>query len=167
MDKEQKKALVEAWELKSKIMKDIGTLACMNEALAYGCIRASETMIDMIMIDRVRKAEGEDNAVPCIDESGFSTGARCKGGMMDWMLTDEEITKAKGSVETLYEDDGAVATAAVRKVEEWLEGGCREHGAEERYGFSEGEFLVTRWACWKCRTELSEALTPERSTQER
>lgn len=55
MDKEQKALLVQAWELKAKIMKDIGTLAAINPVLAYGCIRAAETLIDMRFVHDVRK----------------------------------------------------------------------------------------------------------------
>ena len=59
MDKEQKKALVEAWQLHSKIIREIRDLALMNEALAYGCVRTAETIIDMLMVDKLRETQKE------------------------------------------------------------------------------------------------------------
>jgi len=55
MDKEQKALLVHAWELHAKIVKDIGRLAIMSPLMAYGCIRSAETMIDVLMVDDIRK----------------------------------------------------------------------------------------------------------------
>lgn len=55
MDKEQKALLVQAWELHTKILKDIGILATMNQSLAYGCIRSAETLIETLMVDNMLK----------------------------------------------------------------------------------------------------------------
>ena len=57
MDKEQKKLLVQAFELQNKILRDIQDLASMNPSLAYGLIRSAETLIDMIIVDNVCKGE--------------------------------------------------------------------------------------------------------------
>ena len=57
INKEQKAALVRAWKLQGQILKDIGALAEMNPPIAYGCIRTAETMVDMLMVDRLRAEE--------------------------------------------------------------------------------------------------------------
>ena len=57
MDKEQKKLLVQAFELQNKILRDIKDLPFMNLSLVYGLIRTAETLLDMIMVDNVRKGE--------------------------------------------------------------------------------------------------------------
>ena len=57
MDKEQKKLLVKAFELQSKILRDISDLAGMNKSLAYGCIRTAETLIDILMVDDMSKKQ--------------------------------------------------------------------------------------------------------------
>jgi len=54
MDKAQKAALVRAWEFKDKILRDIGKLGAINPSIAYGCIRTAETIIDMMMVNRLR-----------------------------------------------------------------------------------------------------------------
>ena len=59
MDKEQKAALVKAWELQGKILQDIGKLAGINKTLAYGCLRTAETIVDMVMVDRLRAEEAK------------------------------------------------------------------------------------------------------------
>lgn len=59
MNKEEQKVLVEAWELQGKIIKEIRDLAIMNEALAYGCIRTAETLVDMMFVDKFRKLQEE------------------------------------------------------------------------------------------------------------
>ena len=56
MDKEQKKALCEAWKLQSKIMVEIRDLAEMSPPLAYGLVRTAETMVDMIFINKTKVA---------------------------------------------------------------------------------------------------------------
>ena len=60
MDREQKKALVEAWALHNKILRDIQTLATAHESLAYGCIRTAETIIDGMMVDKLRGARRKE-----------------------------------------------------------------------------------------------------------
>ena len=57
MDKEQKKLLVKAWQLQSKILRDISDLAGMNKPLAYGCIRTAETLIDILLVDEMSKKQ--------------------------------------------------------------------------------------------------------------
>lgn len=59
MDKEQKELLIKAWKLSNHIIHEIRELAFMNENLAYGCLRTAETIIDMRMVDRLRRAEKE------------------------------------------------------------------------------------------------------------
>lgn len=59
MDKEQKKNLVDAWGLMGRISEDLHKLATMNTTLAYGCIRSAETLIDMIMVDKLREEQAK------------------------------------------------------------------------------------------------------------
>lgn len=56
MNKEQTQALLEAWELKGKILQDIRKLALMNVTLAYGVVDTGKTLIDVIMVDDMAKA---------------------------------------------------------------------------------------------------------------
>ena len=56
MNKEQTKLLVQAWELQGRITEDLERLAHMSPILAYGCIRTAETIVDVIMVNRVRSA---------------------------------------------------------------------------------------------------------------
>lgn len=62
MDKEQKRMLIDAWTLHGEIIHQISALANMNVSLAYGCIRTAETMIDMIMVNNIRKKEKDVSA---------------------------------------------------------------------------------------------------------
>lgn len=57
MNKEEQKALVKAWELEHKILREIRDLAEMNYCLAYGCIRTAETMIDVIAVKKMEDAQ--------------------------------------------------------------------------------------------------------------
>lgn len=63
MDKEQKKLLVMAWETHHRLLREIRDLACVNIPLAYGLIRTAETMLDVMMVDWIRK-EGKDKVNP-------------------------------------------------------------------------------------------------------
>ncbi len=58
--KEEKKLLVEAWDLHHKILDELRKLALMNVSMAYGCIRTAETMTDVIMVDRVRQTQKKE-----------------------------------------------------------------------------------------------------------
>mgnify|MGYP001566969463 CR=1 FL=1 len=70
MDKLQQKLLVAAWRKQQKILREIRDLASTNVVLAYGLIRTAETMIDMIMVDNVRKVkEKEERVKPNIPDS--------------------------------------------------------------------------------------------------
>ena len=70
MDKLQQKLLVAAWGKQQKILREIRDLASINVDLAYGLIRTAETMIDIIMVDNVRKVkEKEERVKPNIPDS--------------------------------------------------------------------------------------------------
>ena len=57
MNKKEKAAIVKGWEIQQEIIRDITALAQMNEPLAYGAIRTAETIIDMILVHRLDKAQ--------------------------------------------------------------------------------------------------------------
>jgi len=57
MDKEQEKALRQAWKIHQQILKDIVFLARMNVSLAYGCIDTGKTMVDLMAVDQIRKSD--------------------------------------------------------------------------------------------------------------
>lgn len=73
MNKEQQKLLVQAWKLHSKILDDIQRLAAMNVAMAYGCVRTAETLVDLVVSCNIRRVAGElprQNYAGDVAESG-------------------------------------------------------------------------------------------------